>query len=163
MGFDIRELELKDFLGVVSLVKNEMGCGGVSSNIYDRIMQIYHNPNYVTFVVELDGSIVGFVGAMRGLSFEMDGEYVRIVAMAVKREYLGNGIGTLLVGRVEDYALEIGANSIAITSGLKRSDIHSFYEKMGYQKKGCTLLKPLPIDKEPTYDELFSPIPHREN
>ncbi len=163
MGLDIRELELKDFLAVVSLVKNELGCNDVSSDIYDRIMRIYHDSNYATFVADLGGSIVGFAGVMRGLAFEMDGEYIRVIALAVKREYFNSSIGTQLIGKVEDYALETGANSIAITSGLKRSDIHSFYEKMGYEKKGCSFIKPLPVDKEPTYNELFSPIPHRED
>lgn len=159
----IRELELKDFLGVVSLVKNELGCNDISSDIYDRIMRIYRDPHYVTFVAKSDAGIIGFVGLMRGMAFEMDGEYIRVIALAVKREYLEDGIAALLLGQAEDYALEIGAVSIALTSGLKRSDIHTFYEKMGYEKKGCSFIKPLPVEKEPTYNELFSPIPHREN
>ena len=81
MGLDIRELELKDFLAVVSLVKNELGCNDVSSDIYDRIMRIYHDSNYATFVADLGGSIVGFAGVMRGLAFEMDGEYIRALSL----------------------------------------------------------------------------------
>lgn len=159
----IREIQLKDFLGVVSLVKNELGCNDVSSDIYDRVMRIYHEPNYVTFVAKQSDGIVGFASIMRGLAFEMEGEYVRVIAMAVRRDYIDSDIGAQLIGKVEDYALEIGAGSIALTSGLRRTDVHAFYEKMGYRKMGCSFLKLLPVDKEPTYNDIFAPIPHRED
>ena len=79
-------MELKDFTDVIKLIKNELGYDGMSSDIYDRIMRIYDNDNYTSFVAEMDGIVIGFVGMMRGLAFEMDGEYVRIISLAVKRE-----------------------------------------------------------------------------
>ena len=61
MGFEIREMELKDFMGVISLIKNDLGYDDISSDIYDRIMRIFHNESYTTFVVQIDGSIIGFM------------------------------------------------------------------------------------------------------
>lgn len=163
MALTIREMDLKDFMGVISLVKREMMCQDISSDIYDRIMKIYHDSNYTTFVAELDGSVVGFVSVMQGLAFEKDGVYVRVIALAVKREYAESDVGMQLVGKVEDYALELGASSIVMSSGLKRTDIHAVYQQMGYEKSGYSLIKLLPTEKKETYDDLFSPIPPREN
>lgn len=161
MAFEIRKMELKDFVEVISLIKNELGYDGISSDIYDRIMLIYKNENYVTFVAEQDGRVIGFVGVMRGLAFEMNGEYIRIIALAVKREYQNHGIGTRLAERVEDYAYEIGASSVVISSGLKRADAHMFYNRIGYDKKGYSFIKKLHDDEQSSYSDFFTPIPSR--
>lgn len=163
MALVIREMELKDFTDIISLIKNELGYDGMSSDIYDRIMKIYENDNYTSFVAELDGRVIGFVGMMRGLGFEIDGEYVRIISLAVKHEYQNHGIGTRLAERAEDYAYEIGASSMVLASGLRRSDAHLFYGNMGYAKKGYSFVKTLHSDDQPKeQSDIFTPIPPRQ-
>ncbi len=162
MGFEIREMELKDFMGVISLIKNDLGYDDISSDIYDRIMRIFHNESYTTFVAEIDGNVIGFMGLMRGLAFEMDGEYVRVIALAVSSAYRSQGVGTLLETRAEDYAAQIGASSIVLTSGLNRADAHRFYQSRGYEKKGVSFIKMLETEEKFSYDDLYAPIPPRE-
>ena len=122
----IREMEARDVMGVVGLIRNELGYDDISSDVYDRVMRIYNAENYVTFIAEEDESVIGFVGIMRGLAFELDGEYVRIIALAVSRGYQSLGVGSKLEARVEQYATETGANSIVISSGLNRNRAHVF-------------------------------------
>ena len=160
MAFEIRKMELRDFNAVTALIKNELGYDGLSSDIYDRLMRIYESDGYVTFVAEQDGKVIGFVGLMRGLAFEANGEYVRIIALAVKKEYQNHGIGTRLAERAEDYAYEIGAWSIVISSGLKRADAHIFYSNIGYGKKGYSFIKTL-NSQQTTHSDAFTPIPPR--
>ena len=117
-------------MGVVSLIRNELGYDDISSDVYDRVIRIYNAENYVTFIAEEDGAVIGFVGIMRGLAFELDGEYIRVIALAVSRAYQSLGIGSKLEARVEQYAAETGANSIVISSGLTRSRAHMFYRKI---------------------------------
>lgn len=163
MALIIRKIELKDFTYVISLIKNELGYDGISSEIYDRIMKIYENENYAIFVAEQDSRVIGFVGLMRGLAFEMSGEYIRIIALAVKREYQNHGIGTRLAEKAEDYAYEIGASSLVISSGLKRADAHIFYSRIGYGKKGYSFIKMLRNDEQqPARSDAFTPIPPRK-
>ena len=157
----IREWEIKDFMGIISLIQNELGYDDISSDIYDRIMRIYRDDNYQTFVAEDNGTVVGFVGIMRGLALELDGEYVRVIALAVSGSYRNNGVGTMLETHVEDYAHQTGANSIVISSGLRRLDAHSFYEKRGYAKKGYSFIKLLETEEKFSYDDLYMPIPSR--
>lgn len=163
MALVIREAEIKDFTDIIGLIKNELGYDGMSSDIYDRIMRIYEDDNYSVFVADMDGRVIGFVGIMRGLAFEMDGEYVRIISLAVKREYQKRGIGTRLAEKAEDYGYEIGASNIVITSGLRRSDAHLFYGNMGYAKKGYSFIKILHADEQPkSQSDVFTPIPPRQ-
>ena len=127
MSILIRQMELKDFMDVVHMIQSDLGVTDISSDIYDRIMRIYQNDSYVTFVAEAGGHAIAFMGLMRGLAFELDGEYIRMIAMAVSSAYRSAGIGLMLAERAEQYASEIGARSIIITSGLKRGDAHRFY------------------------------------
>ena len=158
----IREMEAKDVMGIVSLIRNELGYDDISSDVYDRVIRIYNADKYVTFVAEDEGNIIGFVGIMRGLAFELDGEYVRVIALAVSRAYQSKGIGSKLEARVERYAEETGANSIVISSGLNRNRAHVFYGNRGYEKKGYSFIKLLAQKKKFSYDDVvFTPIPSR--
>lgn len=163
MALKIREMDLKDLMGVISIIKDEMHCTDNSSDIYDRLTKIYRDENYTTFVAEQDGSVIGFAGIVRSLVFEREGELLRVLALAVKNAYEGSGIDTQLMGRVEDYALERGAHAIVVSSGLKRNDFHAFCTKMGYEKSGYSFVKPLPSERKQSYNDLFTPIPHRED
>ena len=108
------------------------------------------------------GSVIGFVGVMRGLAFELDGEYIRVIALAVSRAYQSHGIGSKLEARVEQYAAETGANSIVISSGLNRNRAHVFYCNKGYEKKGYSFIKRMQPDKKFSYEDvIYTPIPSR--
>ena len=158
----IREMEAKDVMGVVSLIRNELGYDDISSDVYDRVIRIYNAENYVTFIAEEDGAVIGFVGIMRGLAFELDGEYVRIIALAVSRGYQSLGVGSKLEARVEQYATETGANSIVISSGLNRNRAHVFYGNKGYEKKGYSFIKRMQPEKKFSYEDvIYTPIPSR--
>ena len=149
-------------MGVVSLIRNELGYDDISSDVYDRVIRIYNAENYVTFIAEEDGAVIGFVGIMRGLAFELDGEYIRVIALAVSRAYQSLGIGSKLEARVEQYAAETGANSIVISSGLTRSRAHMFYSNKGYEKKGYSFIKRIQPEKKFSYEDvIFTPIPSR--
>ena len=158
----IREMEAKDVMGVVSLIRNELGYDDISSDVYDRVIRIYNAENYVTVIAEEYGAVIGFVGIMRGLAFELDGEYIRVIALAVSRAYQSLGIGSKLEARVEQYAAETGANSIVISSGLTRSRAHMFYSNKGYEKKGYSFIKRIQPEKKFSYEDvIFTPIPSR--
>lgn len=158
----IREMEAKDIMGVVGLIRSELGYDDISSDVYDRVIRIYNADKYVIFIAEDGGNVIGFVGIMRGLAFELDGEYVRVIALAVSRAYQSKGIGSKLEARVEQYAAETGANSIVISSGLNRNRAHVFYMNKGYEKKGYSFIKLLAPQKNFSYnDVIYTPIPSR--
>jgi GNAT superfamily N-acetyltransferase len=55
-----------------------------------------------------------------------------ILALAVFSEYCGNGIGSALMARVENWAKSTDACGIRLVSGESRVIAHSFYEKCGF-------------------------------
>ena len=157
-------MEAKDVMGIVALIRGELGYNDVSSDVYDRVIRIHEAENYEVFVAEEDNRIIGFVGLMRGLAFELDGEYIRVIALAVSREYQSRGVGSRLEERVEQYAKETGANSIVLSSGLTRTRAHVFYTEKGYEKKGFSFIKLLSTGRKFSYnDVVYKPIPSRLN
>ena len=87
--------------------------------------------------------IVGFIGVMKGVAFNVEGYYAQIMALAVSSATRRMGIGTLLVKRAEEWSIAQGIHSMGVNSGLQRADTHKFYELNGYEKKSSSFSKKL--------------------
>jgi GNAT superfamily N-acetyltransferase len=55
----------------------------------------------------------------------------------------GAGIGSALVGYVEQWAVRQGAKRLSVTSGKQRTATHEFYEKRDYENNGLRFTKKL--------------------
>lgn len=86
-------------------------------------------------VAELDGAVVGtyqltFVpglstrGAIRAI----------LEGVQVRGDMRSRGIGEAMVRRALEQAREGGAAGLQLTSNLKRTDAHRFYERLGFSK-----------------------------
>lgn len=89
--------------------------------------EIYH-----TFVALLDNEIVGFIGTIEEIAFEIDENYFRIIGLALSKLHQNKGIGSLLLNHIEKFALSKGISTFTLSSGLKRFEAHQFYEHNGY-------------------------------
>jgi len=66
-----------------------------------------------------------------GVLFEVYQEYIHVHLISVKKEYERYGIGTALMKYVEEYAMNLGLESIDLgTTGFQAKP---FYEKLGYE------------------------------
>ena len=132
----IREIDNNDFYAVAQLIKNELGYSNLD---YDRFLGrmnfIKSDPNHITFVAQSSGQIVGFIGLTKGIAFEIEGQYLRIIALAVSQSQQNQGIGTALLRHAEEFASMIGISVFALNSGLNRVEAHAFYKKNGYIKR----------------------------
>ena len=61
--------------------------------------------------------------------------------MVVDEAVRGMGVGSALVKRAEDWAIEHGAQRIALTSALRRKEAHEFYKTRSYEHTGVRLTK----------------------
>jgi len=132
----IRKIESSDYHAVASLIRNELGYCDLDLDKFIRRMDLMKTDLlYTTFVAQKADQIIGFIGLHKGIAYEIDGEYLRIIALAISQEYQGQGFGTELLKYVENFAIQLGVSSIALNSGLKRSEAHAFYEKNGFIKR----------------------------
>ena len=96
-----------------------------------------------TLVAICDGKVIGFIGTCRFITFNIEGEYLQIIALAVCKEYQNIGIGTKLLDKVEQLARNENIAIIGLTSSLHREIAHAFYEHKGYHKHGFKFQKTL--------------------
>lgn len=138
---EIREIKENDHQYIYKLIKNELGYDKVDfEQLETRLKVMKKDPNYMIFVAEKDDQVVGFIGLMQGLALEIEGKIIRIIALAVSKDYQGNQIGSSLVKYSEEYAHHQGVKIITLNSGRDRKTAHRFYQKHGYLKKDTVLL-----------------------
>lgn len=143
MGSNIRELRkrnnitqerLAEYLGVTyqTVSKWENGTSLPSISLLPSIANIFN--------ISID-EVIAFIGVHTGLAFEYSGAIARIIALAVKKEYQRQGIGTKLLQTAESYFKENQVELIAVNSGIDRVEAHRFYEKQGFYKKGYSFTR----------------------
>jgi GNAT superfamily N-acetyltransferase len=137
MQVTIEQASLSDSAAIGRLVRQELGYPEIGDEgIAARMQQTEADDHYAAFVAKDRGDIIGFIGLLQGIAFEIDGGYIRITALAVKSEYQRSGIGSQLLQAAEDHAARHNIHLIALNSGLSRLGAHEFYESKGYVKKG---------------------------
>lgn len=117
----IRKCELSDVTDVFELIKNELGYTNISeSDVRKRFEMMSLQGNYNVMVAEIDGKVCGFISMVKELSLEADGEFMRIIGLAVRSEYQGSGIGSDLLRAVEKIAEQSKLGLITLSSNFKR-------------------------------------------
>ena len=140
----IREAVSQDFPTVLNLMKNELGYPDLNeTDTLKRLEYFKQSEDWETLVAELDGETVGFIGIMKSIAYNIDGFYSEIVALAVSEKTRRGGVGTALVRKAEEWALQNGVHEVGLHSNMKRLDAHLFYEKNGYVKKSYWFYKKL--------------------
>jgi len=142
LNVSIREAHEGDFSAIGNLIKDELGYNDLGfRELFDRLRVIEADNRYMTYVTVNDTQVVGFIGLMRYIAYERDSECLRILAMAVSQEHQNKGIGSMLLRKVEQFAIENDIAHVMVTSSLKRFDAHAFYENNDYVKRSYGFFK----------------------
>lgn len=141
---EIREATVNDIKELTALMEH-LGYPTTIDNMKKRFSRIKQNPYYQTLLASYEGKVVGMIGLLKGYYYEMDGCYVRIVALVVDPNYRNKGIGKKLLEEAESWARNIGATGIGLNSGNRPERIvaHKFYRNRGYEEKSVGFAKSL--------------------
>lgn len=136
----IRSLESKDYMPIAAIWRD------VFTPVEDESVagvceRMRGDSCYRIFVADMEGKVVGFVTTVEALSINLPNGYIKINGLAVLPEYRRQGIGKMLMERVEKLAVERGVSLIELASGFQRTAAHEFYEHLGYQKTSFRLSK----------------------
>ncbi|WP_157964503.1 GNAT family N-acetyltransferase [Exiguobacterium flavidum] len=121
----------------------ELGYPATTEQMTGRLEAINRESNYLTLIAEMDDEVIGMAGAFAGLAFESDEKYVRIIALVVKKAFRNRKAGKCLVEGIEDWATDQGIKKIAVNTGNRRGESHSFYERNGFEGSGIGYYKRL--------------------
>jgi len=95
---------------------------------------ILRDSNARTFVAEVDGRVVGVANVQARSSLTHDARSALLSSVAVAEESRGRGIGSALLGAVEDAARTLGCTRIGLQSALVRERAHAFYRERGFEE-----------------------------
>jgi GNAT superfamily N-acetyltransferase len=140
--FKIRLSNLNDSSAIASLM-TQLGYPTSPGQMTKRLEAILDKPGYRSFVADLNGEVVGFIGLGIELFYERDGLCGRLLALVVDERFRGAGIGEALVLAAEAWFADQGVHTVMLTSRHTRPDAHRFYKRMGYVNTGIRLAKEL--------------------
>ena len=136
-----RKYESTDISAIRDILENDLGYNCELDKLNNRINEMMKRGNYQIFVACDGEKVVGFIGCVNYLAFELENEGMKIIALAVSKEYRRKGIGTQLLKTTEQWAKENNIDVILLNSGLPREDAHAFYESQDYFKKSYGFIK----------------------
>ncbi len=138
-----RKFEGKDISAIRDILENDLGYNCEIDKLNIRVEEMLKRGNYQIFVACDDDKVVGYIGCVNHLAFELKNEGMKIIVLAVSKEYRRKGIGTSLLKTAEQWAKEKDIEVVLLNSGLPREEAHIFYESQGYFKKSYGFIKKL--------------------
>ena len=94
-------------------------------------------------VAELDGAVVGCLSTSAMRVLHRPAPVGRISMMVVDETWRSRGIGAALVRAAERALAAQGCYMVEVTSHVRRTEAHRFYERLGYERISLRLAKEL--------------------
>jgi GNAT superfamily N-acetyltransferase len=118
----------------VTRLAGELGYPVSEFAMAERLATLVAHECHHISVVAHESKLLGWIAVERRNTLE-SGERIEIVGLVVSRTIRRGGIGKLLIGDAERWAIEQGFRSIHVRSNVAREGSHPFYEGLGYQRK----------------------------
>jgi GNAT superfamily N-acetyltransferase len=118
----------------ITLLAHELGYRCKESEIRERLLRIYRKKDHLVLVcVDNHRKVIGWIhGFIRAIL--QDRISVEIEGFVVTRRHRRNGVGLLLLGKMEEWAASHGISEISLGTNIKRQSAHRFYYKRGFRK-----------------------------
>ena len=126
----------------LSRLLTQLGYPTDAADIPERIQKLNARPGTTVLVAEdQEGEVLGVVTVHLFQSMHVSEPTAWLTTLVVDEKARGRGIGSALVERAEDWAIQHGARRISLTSALRRTHAHAFYKKRNYEHTGVRLTK----------------------
>ena len=94
-------------------------------------------------VAELDGRVIGCLSTSIMRVLHRPAPVGRISMMVVDEALRNRGVGAALVRMAERTLAERGCYMVGVTSHVRRTEAHRFYERLGYERTSVRLARTL--------------------
>jgi len=120
----------------------QLGYPTDAAEIPDRIEKLHARPGTMVLVAEDErGELLGVVTVHLFQSIHSTEPAAWLTSLVVEERARGQGVGSALVARAEEWAIQHGALRISLTSALHREHAHEFYKTRDYEHTGVRLTK----------------------
>jgi GNAT superfamily N-acetyltransferase len=108
-----------------------------------RFAKLSPDDKRLLLLAEVDGDVVGLVEATMRRDDEAGFAGAYVDELAVAASWRGRGVGMLLMGEVDAWALGNGAMSVALDHLHTNEGAHRLYARLGYAVRGVIMEKRL--------------------
>lgn len=130
----IRELKKDEEILSAYPVMNELRTHFNKEEFLSLVKEAMEVDRYKLFSMEADGRIVAVTG-FKEMTTLYYGRFVWVCDLVTSESDRSQGYGEELLQFVENWSKDHGYDRIALSSGLKRTRAHQFYEsKMDYER-----------------------------
>lgn len=137
----IRPADSRD-AAALSRLLGQLGYPTDSSEVPSRLERLSARPGTTVLVAEdATGEVIGAVTVHLFDSLHTSEPTAWLTAVVVEEKARGQGVGSVMVQKAEDWARQHGARRIALTSALHRARAHQFYKDRDYEHTGVRLVK----------------------
>jgi GNAT superfamily N-acetyltransferase len=126
----VRPARLSDADDIARLV-GQLGYEVDGPATASRLSRLLSQPEHRFLIAELEDRLVGWVH-VAVWEFVETGAFAIIGGLVVDRSFRRRGIGRLLMGQAEAWAVEHGCSVVRLWSSVGRNEAHRFYERIGY-------------------------------
>ena len=130
-GVRIRPAAVDDGAALELLVR-QLGYDENAADILARLAAMEQR-GLTALVAELDGRVVGCLATSIMPVLHRPKPVGRISMMVVEEGLRSQGIGEQLVRAAEAWLKDQGCGMIEVTSNMKRTDAHRFYQRLGFE------------------------------
>ena len=127
----IREATVADLPQMCNLFQKDLGYAECTLEIVEKQFAGLDAKREAVFVAEVQGKVAGVIHIER-----YDVLYFppmsNILGLAVSSDFRRQGIGSALLKRAEQWALDHKINTVRLNSGGTRTQAHLFYRAQGY-------------------------------
>jgi len=140
--FKIRKAVIKDAEQIVFLLE-ELGYPNTLALVQSKLANLSKSNKDTVIIAEKDNKVIGIGHLHIAELFHQPGQLGRVMALVVKSDYRGHGVGEKLMESLETIARNSGCVKIEVTSGIHRNGAHAFYKNLGYTEKPKRFIKQL--------------------
>lgn len=128
----------------IATISREFGYEPTEEDVAASLHDMLPRNDHAVFVAEEDGAVIAWGHGRINRHIEI-ARHAELVGLVVTRASRSQGVGSKIVGAVEQWAREQGENSLRVRSSIVRERAHKFYLREGYvelkqQKTFCKTL-----------------------
>jgi GNAT superfamily N-acetyltransferase len=140
-GLVIRNAVPSDSAVLARLIA-QLGYVAAESEVAERL-GFMEAEGRIVLVAELGGQVIGCLSTSVMRVLHRPAPVGRISMMVVDEALRGRGIGAEIVRAAEKALHERGCYMVEVTSHVRRTDAHRFYERLGYERTSVRFAREL--------------------
>ncbi len=115
----------------IAELSRQLGYPSTPAQVAARFAALAERSDWVAYVAELDGQIVGSIFVTSVMSLQRD-PCAEIGGLVVDERRRNRRVGEALVAAAEAWTRQQGYSAIIVHSNVIRTDAHRFYGRLGY-------------------------------